>query len=410
MKDSKTSSSDRTKVGGRKKKKAAQTETETYRFFGLPTPVQIVLLVQFMGACRFLWNRMLSDIKAAYARGEKFSVPLPSSYKKEKGLEWLKDMDSLSLCNVQLRLYEAFQRFFKGLKGEGPEFGYPKFKKKSDCKDSYTTNLANAKHPNIRLDGDLLKLPKIKTPIKLLVHRKIRKGGILKNVTVTREPSGKWYFSLTFEYAKETPKKKPAASVAGLRHKGLDMSLSKLYVDSDGNEADFCKPYHRLEDRIGREQHKQSRMVKGSNNYQKQSQKIAGLHAKAKHQRDDMLHKLSYRLTRDYDVISIEDLDMAAMKRALKFGKSVSDNGWGNFVRMLGYKCERTGSLLVKVDKWFPSSKTCIRCGYIHKELALSDREYVCPLCGHVMDRDHQAAMNIDLEGLRIVADQLSAA
>ena len=122
-----------------------------------------------------------------------------------------------------------------------------------------------------------------------------------------------------------------------------------------------------------------------------------------------MLHKLSCSLTDQYEVISIEDLNMAAIKKSLHFGKSASDNGWGNFVRMLTYKAERKGGYIIKVDKWFPSSKTCSRCGHVHKELTLADRVYECPVCGMLMDRDDNAAVNIDREGLRIFLSQLAA-
>ena len=122
-----------------------------------------------------------------------------------------------------------------------------------------------------------------------------------------------------------------------------------------------------------------------------------------KRQRKDRLHKLSEQLTREYDLISIEDLDMSALKQTLNLGKSYSDNGWGMFVAMLLYKGKRNGCYIIKIDKWFPSSKTCSQCGYVHKELQLSDRTYVCPVCGNLIDRDEQAAINIDLEGLRVL-------
>ena len=144
-------------------------------------------------------------------------------------------------------------------------------------------------------------------------------------------------------------------------------------------------------------------MQKGSANYVKQCKRIAKLHAKAKHQRSDFLHQISIRLIRNYDVISIEDLNMSAMKQALHFGKSVSDNGWGMFVSMRQYKAEMYGKLVVKVDKWFPSSKKCSHCGHIHKELKLSDRTYICPKCGNIIDRDEQASINIDKEGLALL-------
>ena len=249
----------------------------------------------------------------------------------------------------------------------------------------------------------MLKLPKIKEPIKLTVHRPIKPGGLLKSVTVTHTTKGDWYFALMMEYPKEEYPAPKNPFDEGLTHIGLDMSLPKFYVDSLGNEADFSKPYREVERRIAKEQRKLSKMKKGSSNYEKQRQYIAKLHAKIKRQRDDMLHKISCKLTDEYDVISIETLDMAAMKRSLNFGKSVSDNGWGNFTRMLEYKAERKGKRVVRVDKWYPSSKTCTKCGYVHKELTLDDRVYTCPICGNVIDRDHQAAINTDTEGLRIL-------
>jgi putative transposase len=148
-------------------------------------------------------------------------------------------------------------------------------------------------------------------------------------------------------------------------------------------------------------------MKKNSSNYKKQRQKIAKLHAKTKHQRNDLLHKLSCQLVNTYHVVGIEDLDMAGMRKSLNYGKSVSDIGWGNFVRMLTYKAERTGCHIIKIDRWFPSSKTCMVCGYVHKELSLNNRIYFCPCCGNVMDRDHQAAINIDREAMRIYREEI---
>ena len=395
-------------VGQKDKAKAESVTMLAYRFHGEPTEEQAILLGQFAGASRFIWNRMLADTEAQYAKDKTFHVPQPASYKDVPGLEWLRDMDSMGLSNTRLHLLDAYRRYFKGLSGEGPAFGKPSFKKKHKHVDSYTTNLSNRDHPNLRLDGDMLKLPKIKDPIKLTVHRPIKPGGLLKSVTVTHVPAGGWYFALMMEYPKEEYPAPKDPFDEGLTHIGLDMSMPKFYVDSLGNEADFSKPYRAVERRIAKEQRKLTRMQKGSSNYEKQRQYIAKLHAKTKRQRDDMLHKISCRLTDEYDVISIETLDMAAMKRSLNFGKSVSDNGWGSFTRMLEYKAERKGKRVVRVDKWYPSSKTCSKCGYVHKELTLDDRVYTCPICGNVIDRDHQAAINTDTEGLRIL--QLSYA
>lgn len=181
------------------------------------------------------------------------------------------------------------------------------------------------------------------------------------------------------------------------------MSATHLYVDSDGKLADFEKPYKRLQAKLAREQRKLSLKPEDSKNREKQRQVVAKLHAKIKHQRMDSLHKISEQLTREYDLICIEDLNMSALKQTLRLGKSYSDNGWGMFVTMLLYKGKRNGCRIVKVDKWFPSSKKCSICGYIHKELQLSDRTYICPNCGNIIDRDKQGAINIDQEGLRIL-------
>ena len=380
------------------KEKAAAVEQRAYRFEGFPSHEQAHLLSQFIGSARFLWNRMLADWKDSYREtGQSVPVRTPASYKEEPDLAWLKGMDSLALANVQRNFQRTVEEFFSG------EKGFPRFKKKHACPDAYTTNLSNRKQPNLRLTGCLLKLPKVKGPIRLRVHRKIREGGLLKNCTVTQEPNGRWYFSLLFEYPKQDiPKKAAGKEARDWDAIGLDMSLPELYVDSDGNTPAYPKPYRKLERKIAREQRKLSRMEKGSRNYTKQLKRIAKLHAKAKHQRADFLHKLSYRLVNHYDIICIEDLDMAAMKKALSFGKSVSDNRWGGFVRMLQYKAERYGCILIKVDKWFASSKTCSSCGYKHNGLKLSDRTYICPKCGHAMGRDHQAAINIRNEGVRI--------
>lgn len=194
------------------------------------------------------------------------------------------------------------------------------------------------------------------------------------------------------------------------------MSVPFLYVDNtgkkpsyeiNGNEIRFMKQYRKLESRIAKEQRRLSHMVKDSCNYAKQCQKIARLHAKAKHRRDDFLHQIAVRLVRKYDLIAIEDLDMAAMKKGLKLGKSVSDVGWGKFTQILEELCNKFGKLLIRVGRWYPSSKTCSHCGSIDKDLKLNDRVYECRECGHTMNRDKNAAVNIMEEAFRILEENM---
>lgn len=394
----------KSKTRGRRTKDAAEaTEQLAYRFVGYPSKDAQDYLNRVFGCCRFIWNQMLADREAVYKATGKTFKPMPAQYKGKH--PWLKEVDSLALVNVQLNLENAYQRFF-----EDPDiFGHPVFKKKGYCKRSFTTNVASKGATNLNLIGNKLKLPKLKETIPLDIHRPIKDGGTLKNCTVTQEPDGKWMFALVFEYRKE-PVDLLIPSVGELKSIGLDMSLPQLYVDSNGESPAFSKPYRRMESRIAKEQRKLSHMKKYSSNYKKQKQKIAKLCAKAKHQRSDLLHKTSAMLVKDYDVIGIEDLDMSAMKKALKLGKSVTDIGWGMFTRMLEYKSEKHDCVIIKIDRWFPSSKLCGNCGYIHKELKLSDRVYICPYCGHVIGRDLQAAQNIKAEALRIYHNSCNAA
>lgn len=184
--------------GQRNKEKASTVEQLAYRFQGFPTRTQEHILNQFIGSVCFLWNRMLGDWIGSYKeKGKSDPIRTPSSYKQEPGLEWLKDMDSLALCNVQQNFERAVSEFFSG------EKGFLRFKKKHACKDSYTTNLSNKENPNLFLEGCMLKLPKVKEPVVLRLHREVAPGGILKNCTVTREPDGRWYFSLVYEYTRK---------------------------------------------------------------------------------------------------------------------------------------------------------------------------------------------------------------
>ena len=316
-----------------------------YRFCGHPTEEQASDLNQNIGASRFMWNRMLADYKLMW-KMYGISIPMtPADCKDVSGLEWLNDRDSL------------------------------------------------------------------------------KPDGTLKSVTVTHEPDGKWYFSILVEYPAEEvelsdglQKFFASGDINAISGIGLDMSVPFLYIDSSGNkpsyelngrEIKFIKQYRKLEKRIAKEQRRRSHMVKDSNNYNKQSEKIARLHAKAKHCREDFLHQIAVRLVRTYDVIAIEDLDIAAMKKALSLGKSVSDVGWGRFTAILEELCLKHGKILVRASRWYPSSKTCHHCGYKNDDLQLSDKVYVCPVCGNIMPRDKNAAINILEEGLRILKENI---
>ena len=172
-------------------------------------------------------------------------------------------------------------------------------------------------------------------------------------------------------------------------------------MDSNGNHAAYPHFFSKAQKKLAREQRKLSHCELGSNRYKKQKKKVARIHTHIAHQRKDFLHKESRKIANSYDIVCMEDLNMKEMSQDMCFGKRVHDNGWGMFTDFLAYKMERAGKKLVRIDRWYPSSKTCSCCGNIKENLQLSDRIYECA-CGNRMDRDQNAAINICREGIRI--------
>lgn len=354
-----------------------------------PNKDQEELIAKTFGCCRFVYNRMLSDRMTADLTGEHVKLT-PAVYKKDN--PWLKEVDSLALCNAQLDLETAF-RNHRTRKGTGS----PRYKSKHHSRQSYTTNVVNG---NIRIEGKKIRLPKVGM-VRIRVHREIPEDWKLKSVTISKDATGKHYASLLYEiperedqtYRNDTEKK----------YLGIDYAMDGLAVMSDGTRADYPKFYRQSEERLAREQRKLSHCVKGSRKYYKQKQRVARIHEKVRNQRKDYLHKLSRVLSDEYDIIGVEDIDMKSLSRSLHFGKSVMDNGYGMLRTMLAYKLEEQGKELVKIDRFFPSSKRCSCCGRIKDDLTLGDRTYICE-CGNRMDRDVNAAINIKMEAIRLKA------
>ena len=359
---------------------------KAYKFRMYPNKEQEIILAKTFGCVRFIYNKMLEDKIAYYEKTKEKLNNTPAQYKAE--YEWLKEVDSLALANAQLNLQTAYNNFFRS-----PKVGFPRFKSRHKNHNSYTSN--NQKG-SIRIEGSKIKLPKIGF-IKIKQHRQIPGHYILKSATVSRSPWGKYFVSILFEYERIIKPVKPRNIV------GLDFSMTELFVSSEGEFASYPRYYCQSLERLKRENRRLSQCQKESNNRNKQRIKVARLHEKVANQRKDFLHKLSRKITNSYDAVCIEDLNMQAMSKALNFGKSVADNGWGMFVNQLSYKLTEAGKELVKIDKWFPSSKTCSRCGAVKDTLSLSERIYKCD-CGLVIDRDINAAINIKNQGKVLLA------
>lgn len=333
---------------------------------------------------------MLSDKIKEYQVTGKMLRNRPAKYKKE--YEFLKEVDSLALANVQLHLEKAYKNFFRT-----PSVGFPKFKSKHRNHNTYTTNVVNG---NITLQEGQLKLPKLKK-VKVKQHRNIPESYRLKSVTVSREPSGKYYASLLYEYD-ICENQANIISVEQMRILGIDFAMHGMAVFSNDWKEENEGYFRKAQQKLAKEQRRLSHCQRGSNNYYKQKRKVSLCHEKVKNQRKDYLHKLTKRIADEYDVVGVEDIDMKAMSQCLHFGKSVMDNSFGMFRTILVYKLEERGKQLVKIDRFYPSSKKCCKCGKIKKELKLSDRVYRCE-CGNTMDRDKNAAINIREEARRIL-------
>lgn len=373
-------------------------KNKAYKFRIYPNREQLILLNKTFGSTRFIWNQMLDEIKSTYESTGKTVKPTPAKYKKE--YEWLKEVDSLALANVQLQINAAFKNFFRDKK-----VGYPKFKSKHKSRKSYTTNMVNN---NIKIDGSYLTLPKV-GKIKTSFHRAIPDDYAIKSVTVSKEPSGEYYASILVEYIQ--PQIEYEIDYDNCI--GLDFSMKEGYVDSNGNRCEYPRFFRQLEKRLAKEQRVLARRkeqakknkieLKDAKNYQKQKLKVAKLHQRIKNQRNDFLHKKSRELANKYDVVCIEDLNMKGMSQALNFGKSVADNSWGKFTTYLAYKLENEGKRLVKIGRYEPSSKRCHVCGYENQELTLATRRWECPICHSMHDRDINAAINIKKIGLSML-------
>ena len=367
-----------------------------YRLY--PDEEQKVYFAKTFGCCRKIYNLMLADKISLYKSSKTFGRHTPAMYKDI--YPYLKEVDSLALANVQMHLQTAFKNCFS--KKRKTKNGFPKFKSAKRSKKSYTTNNQNG---TVNLGKNCIKLPKV-GKVKAVIHRTPEDSWILKSATVSQDSAGDYFVSVLFEYEKEiTWTSKNSTNALGLNYKS-----DGLYMDSNGKKAMVHKYYRESHNRLAKEQRKLSRKIGSkkneikSNNYLKQLKRVNRIHRHIANQRLDGLHKKSTEIANQYDIVCIEDLNMKAIgNKGFGNGKATFDNGYGMFINMLDYKLSGRGKYLVKVDRWFPSSQICHCCGSI-KKLSLKDRVYRCE-CGYTGDRDHNAAINILNEGLRILQD-----
>lgn len=363
---------------------------KSYKFRLYPNQEQKVLFAKTFGSSRAIWNMMLADKIAHYEETGETLYNTPAQYKKD--FPWLKEVDSLALCNVQLNLQKAYKNFFQH------GFGFPKFKKKSH-RQSYKTN---SQKGSIALADGAIKLPKIGW-VKVKAHRDVE--GIIKSATISMTPTGKYYASIWCE-TDITPLPKTGSNV------GIDLGLSDFAILSTGEKIDNPRSLNQLSQKLTKEQRslsrkalaakKAGRKLSDSKNYQKQRIKVAKIHEKIANKRRDFLHKLSTAIVKNHDIICIEDLSSRNLMKNHKLAKAIGDASWSEFVGMLGYKADWYEKQVSKISRWYPSSQLCSDCGYASGKKPLHVREWTCSKCGSIHDRDINASINILNEGLRL--------
>ena len=374
-----------------------------------PNVQQTTMLNKTFGCTRFIYNTMLSERKEVYDKLKHNSRELYEyKYKTEKQLkdefEFLKEVDSVALQQARMNLGVAYENFWRRCKDPripSSEKGFPKFKRKN-AKNSYRTVCS---HDNLKID---FKRKKVKAPkIGWISYHDDRRIEDIKihSMTFSRTPSLKYYVSILYEDNTEN-KQQVDLNRTDLKVKGLDMSLTNFFVDDEGNSPQYDMNYRTYEKKISELQQKLS-TTKSKSLKNKLRLRLARLHEHISNKRKDFNEKLSTKLVKENDVIVIETLSLKDIAKFRKWeerknsndksnhGKSVHDLGWYTFVQRLKTKAQEQGKIVIEADKWFASSKTCNVCGYINRDLTISDRIWICPRCGKEHNRDQNAAINL---------------
>ena len=363
-------------------------QKRAYKYRVYPTDEQKSILARTFGCARFVYNWALRQKTDAFYKEQRrlyykdLSEAL-TQLKKQPEYCWLNEVSSVPLQQGLRHLDRAFLNFFEG------RAQYPAFKKKRNQQSA--TYTANA----FQWDGTCLTLAKMKTPLAIVWSRPLPEGARPNSVTITKDCADRYYVSILVE-----------VDIAHLPHMdtsiGADLGLKSFAVLSSGELVGNPTFFRKDEKKLAKAGRRLSRKKKGSKNREKNRKQLARMHARVTDRRHDFSHKLSTRLIRENQTICVEDLQVKNMVKNPKLSKAISDVSWSEFVSQLEYKAAWYGRNLVKIDKWYPSSKRCFECGHILDSLSLDVRAWTCPECGTHHDRDINAAKNIHAVGLTV--------
>lgn len=360
---------------------------KAFKFRLLPTKEQEVLLAKHFGCSRFIYNHFLSEKQKHYLENKttlNFNQCAGNlvAKKKEEGFEWLKEVNSQVLISSLMNLETAYGNFFR------KKSKFPRFKSKKNKNSFQIPQHVSLKEKNI------VQVPKFKEGLKFVKHRELK--GEIKNATISKNPSGKYYISFLCVVKKPNVNKKTGKSI------GIDLGLKDFIITSEGQR--YCNPkfLKKYEVKLARKQKILSRKQKESKGRYKARLSVAKVHEKITNSRNDMQHKVSSKLVKDYDLIAIEDLNVKGMVKNHCLAKAISDVAWSSFVSKLKYKAQWYGKKVVVIDRFYPSSKTCSCCNNVKESLSLDERTWTCSKCNTIHDRDVNASKNILRRALAI--------
>jgi putative transposase len=365
-----------------------------YKYRCYPTDEQKGILARTFGCCRYIYNWALHLKSQTYRQtGESLSYgdlsALLPRLKQQPELAWLTEVSSVPLQQSLRHLERAFLNFFEG------RASYPTFKKKhGEQAATYTAAAFTWK-------DETLTLAKMQVPLDIRFSRPLPEGAKPSTITITKDCADRYFVSILVE---EEIEPLPASR----ERIGIDLGLTSMVISSGGEKVGNPRFLARDEQKLARAQRRHAKKQKGSRNREKARRRVAKIHARIRDKRRDYQHKLSTHLIRENQVICIESLAVKNMMQHPTLAKAIADVGWGGFVRQLEYKAVWYGRTLIKIDQWYPSSKTCSVCAHVLASLDIDVREWTCSNCDTHHDRDINAAKSVLAEGLKVYAAGLA--